>query len=398
MEHIHYRYLHHRNDLLTDIEENRVSYDECNTRLLDGTTLLHEAVRRRDVEMIKALFSRRVNMPVADVWSVQPISIAATRGYTEIVQLFLENGYKINYSVTEKSYSPVWCAIRNKHTDIVKLFFIWFPPNISNSEVLLEIAHTGNIELFDIAYGYIPIPNAPVPVKPITRQIVAGQGITITANPEVNYNSGTIPNRDIGIRQEMTIQGDVVIRDYNTPNVLYSSSITLLDIVDRLAASEHISLIKHILERYDIPFRMGTITMAMRGCASVDFYKAILKRHHAEYRAQTYITVESLLSSMMHENSLFDDHQNYREVFELFCVIGLNRSSCFRSAHNYVLSQDCLGCYEYFVKILILSGYNQALHSKIAKEITLFDRCYYIFRRSELLLELGIIAYFKKSK
>lgn len=395
METIHQCYIHDRHGLLHDIITSGLSIEKCIAKLSDGTTLLHHATRNRDVEMVSALLKRLPIMDFEDMWGIDPITIAAARGYTEIVELFLDRGHKVNCA-NYLIISPLGCAIQNEHHQVVKLILSRSNLGKIDSKIFVDVAETGNIELFDIVYSYMPISET----RAIIQPIVAGQGITI------NTDQGNIPGQGNVVVKGLTAGSNITISYSNTVEIhndeMMPESYSLLDIVLHLAkfhTSKHISLLCHIIWKCNIRYNARMIDNALREKASVEYFKSILKRYASDSSLiNSRFIFHNLVFYLRHTEKCCnpEEHKRLKEVFELFCVV---RYGCEREARLeydlFAIQGICSRCTHYFIKMLLLSEsieiyskYNPLIR-KVADEITLFDKCYFKLRMTDIQQEIS---------
>ncbi|KIE04718.1 hypothetical protein NF27_GF00010, partial [Candidatus Jidaibacter acanthamoeba] len=64
---------------------------DINSKDFDKSTLLHQAITRRDLEMIKFLLDKGIDLNARNRNDDTPLHLAARRGYPEIVELLLKN-------------------------------------------------------------------------------------------------------------------------------------------------------------------------------------------------------------------------------------------------------------------------------------------------------------------
>ena len=394
MENIHFYYVQDRTEILENVLENIMPDEECIAKLSDGTTLLHHATRNRDVEMVSALLKRLPVSEFADMWGIDPITIAAARGYTEIVELFLDNGYKVDYANYNLT-SPLGCAIQNEHADIVKLILSRRLLGKIDSKIFIDVAETGNIELFDIVYSYMPISER----KAIVQPIVAGKGITIAKGNDVvvQQRYGNLIGGQVNVIRSVTAGGGVTI---TSSTEMTHESYSLLDIVLHLAkfhTFKHANLLAHIISKCNIHFNMRIVTNALHERASVEYFKAIFRRYKDDaYQNRYKLPFHSLLLYLRHNEQDFTpaEHQYFKDVFDLFCVVGCYLGGA-GGLGSDLATRDfcdlCGGCSRFYIKVLLLSGYisissrYNPLIREVADEITLFDKCYYKLEIDEKL-------------
>jgi len=326
------------------------------------------------------------------MWSINPVIIAAARGYADFVSLFLDYGYKVSFDDAHKK--PLMCAIINEHPNVVKIILSRNFYGKTDNKIFFEVAKTGNIELFDTIYHFIPI----VESKPSIVQLMAGTNITITGHENVTITGNAIesPSNSIGIPYD-TVRGNAALSS-NSVQILPGAH-TLLDIVTFLAmfhTPKHINLLTHIIKNYNVQFDNRMIIGGLRNRASVEYFKAIMKRYVYFYIARSSFTFRELLYFLRYieKDCEHTSHQNPKEIFELFCIVGCNRGSDRKLEEDIVIQSLCDSCTRYYVRMLLLSGrieihQNSNRHFReVASEITLFDKCYFDFRRQEYLREL----------
>src|SRR3954468_7883044 len=75
---------------------NRVTAQASDAVAMDGSTPLHEAIRRNDVAAVKALVLRGAGVHAPTRHGVTPLDLAALTGETPILRTLLDAGAKPN--------------------------------------------------------------------------------------------------------------------------------------------------------------------------------------------------------------------------------------------------------------------------------------------------------------
>lgn len=85
-----------------------------------GTTALYLAVQHNNLQVVKILLNNKANINILYKY-YSPLYLAVEKGYSDIVKLFYESGYNINFS-NKKGYIPFYFACKKGHIDIVNYF------------------------------------------------------------------------------------------------------------------------------------------------------------------------------------------------------------------------------------------------------------------------------------
>lgn len=103
----------------------------------NGNTLLHEAVIKNDISLVRKLMSRGSDINIPNNQHISPLQLAAQLREKEIVQLFLSSGSGVNY---EAEYTIKKAAARSfftilKYPGQKRNFFLTFDAGEDNSNV-----------------------------------------------------------------------------------------------------------------------------------------------------------------------------------------------------------------------------------------------------------------------
>lgn len=115
-----------------------------------GKGVLHHACENYNLEIVKELMKRKININLKDYNEYTPFNIACECGFIEIVKLLLENGASID---SPSHISSLCIACRSSNNEIVKLLLEkGLDPNFSCNKTLpIHIAcYNKNIELIKI--------------------------------------------------------------------------------------------------------------------------------------------------------------------------------------------------------------------------------------------------------
>ena len=93
---------------------------EINKADFIGETALHDAVRVKDIDLVKDLLSQGAKTDTVDIYGYTPLHIAARLNEYEITKLLIENGAEVN---TTDNYmdTPLLDSTRSDYTKISKL-------------------------------------------------------------------------------------------------------------------------------------------------------------------------------------------------------------------------------------------------------------------------------------
>jgi ankyrin repeat protein len=92
---------------------------DVNTPSADGTTALHWAVHRDDLEMVDALLASGANVKAANRYGVQPLSLAAENGNAAMIDRLLKAGADPNTAMPEGE-TVLMTAARTGKVDAIK--------------------------------------------------------------------------------------------------------------------------------------------------------------------------------------------------------------------------------------------------------------------------------------
>jgi ankyrin repeat protein len=87
---------------------------------LDGSTALHWAVRRNNVEMVRVLMGAGANPSAATRYSITPLHLAASNGNAAIIEMLLKAGVDSN-SVALEGQTALMTAALNGNPDAVRM-------------------------------------------------------------------------------------------------------------------------------------------------------------------------------------------------------------------------------------------------------------------------------------
>ena len=95
--------------------------DLVNSRLADGATLLHRAVRGGDTGMVQLLLSKGADPDATDNYDFAPLHWASTEGRTKVGEVLLAGGADVNISGCKVDETPLHRATSEGHKDMVEL-------------------------------------------------------------------------------------------------------------------------------------------------------------------------------------------------------------------------------------------------------------------------------------
>lgn len=84
-------------------------------------TKLHQAVVSQNIDEVKKLLQKHVNVNTADKLGRTPLHYAAFRGYVDIAKLLLEKDANINAVDSSKQWTPLFFATFMHHEEMIKL-------------------------------------------------------------------------------------------------------------------------------------------------------------------------------------------------------------------------------------------------------------------------------------
>ncbi len=93
---------------------------EINKADFIGETALHDAVRAKDIDLVKDLLSQGAKTDTVDIYGYTPLHIAARLNEYEITKLLIENGAEVNTTDNYKD-TPLLDSTRSDYTEISKL-------------------------------------------------------------------------------------------------------------------------------------------------------------------------------------------------------------------------------------------------------------------------------------
>lgn len=85
-----------------------------------GDTKLHDAIRKRETDLVDYLLSHGANVEAQDVGGDTPLHRAAQTGQTEVAELLLSQGANIEAG-DKYGNTPLHCAVAEKHGDTIGL-------------------------------------------------------------------------------------------------------------------------------------------------------------------------------------------------------------------------------------------------------------------------------------
>ncbi|KAI5615152.1 ankyrin repeat and SOCS box protein 2-like [Silurus asotus] len=115
-------------------------YGALTTRAsVQGTTPLHEAVPRKNLEMCKMLLQARANLNAKNIYGIDPLFTAAECGAAEVLSFLLMKGADINTKADDGA-SALFEASKNGHSEVVEILLSkGAEVNKSNNAGLLPI-------------------------------------------------------------------------------------------------------------------------------------------------------------------------------------------------------------------------------------------------------------------
>ena len=87
----------------------------------DGETALHLASRRRNVDLLRILLDKGVDVNIRSTTGMTPLHVAAGDGYLEVTNLLLERGADLNAQESVNGHTPLHCAVLGGHVDAVRM-------------------------------------------------------------------------------------------------------------------------------------------------------------------------------------------------------------------------------------------------------------------------------------
>jgi ankyrin repeat protein len=89
-----------------------------NFQLEDGNTLLHAAVKLNQVDLVRKLVKKNLNLNVTNKNGQSPFHIAVELGYFDIIKLLLNFNRSILEEVDSSGYPPLYLAIKHGHPPV----------------------------------------------------------------------------------------------------------------------------------------------------------------------------------------------------------------------------------------------------------------------------------------
>lgn len=102
-------------DLATNVGKKKVF-----SRLVQDSTILHEAVNKDNIEMVKLLVENGVDVNKENEYSYTPLHLAVEKNNIEIVRFLVENKANVN-SENEYSSTPLHLAVSKNNIEMVRL-------------------------------------------------------------------------------------------------------------------------------------------------------------------------------------------------------------------------------------------------------------------------------------
>jgi ankyrin repeat protein len=93
----------------------------ANTASIDGTTALHWAAERGDLEMVRVLLQRGANVNIENRYGVTPLRASCVQGNLAVLESLLKAGADPNAVRQESGDTPLMLAARSGHTDVVRV-------------------------------------------------------------------------------------------------------------------------------------------------------------------------------------------------------------------------------------------------------------------------------------
>lgn len=136
----YYAALYEHTDTLKYLEEKEINLNKEHSE--KEIPMLHEAIERKDINVIKCLIDKGANINIKNRSQNTPLHIAIEKGNKEIVKLLLEKGADIN-AQGEYMLSPLHLAIHKESPELVRLL-VAQGANLNikpNGKTPLEYAH-----------------------------------------------------------------------------------------------------------------------------------------------------------------------------------------------------------------------------------------------------------------
>jgi ankyrin repeat protein len=105
-----------------------------------------KAARKGDIETVKSLLAKGVDVNTKSNYGATALSFACDRGHTELVKLLLEKGADVNAKDTFYNVTPIVWAAQRGHTEIVKAL-LDKGANTPNEQVMMMGLHGHHTEL-----------------------------------------------------------------------------------------------------------------------------------------------------------------------------------------------------------------------------------------------------------
>jgi ankyrin repeat protein len=112
-----------------------------------GTTALHAAVKRRDIQVVDAILQHNANVNGRDIWGATPLMLAFPKWQTvstELVEMLLKNGADVNAGEWSNT-TALRIAVEAENAGLTKLLLIYGADGDSQKE--------GYRSIMDIARG-----------------------------------------------------------------------------------------------------------------------------------------------------------------------------------------------------------------------------------------------------
>ncbi|KAK4874602.1 hypothetical protein RN001_013962 [Aquatica leii] len=95
-------------------------YGDSGFHQMEHNSRLHQAVLYNEIEDARFLIKNGANIELTNIRGETPLHIAASRGFTEIINLLISKKAKIN-PIAEGRTSPLFLAVQNRHIEAAKL-------------------------------------------------------------------------------------------------------------------------------------------------------------------------------------------------------------------------------------------------------------------------------------
>jgi len=131
------------------------AWDKCQEKKKELVNELPSAIENGDKQKVKDLLENGVGVDskISTLYDDTPLTLAISKGHTEIVKLLLEYGADADYRTSEYDDTPLMLAARKGYTEIIKLL-LEYGADINESKLL----NSGKSALIVAAdYGFTDI-------------------------------------------------------------------------------------------------------------------------------------------------------------------------------------------------------------------------------------------------